>query len=356
MTSRCRSSSATRTLSRLRMKSYGTSSSFRQPDRSKRRWVRIASSIGLAKPVSKNGVEVGVAAAPSRSPAPSTSSAEWTRTTPSVSVPVLSEQSTFMLPKFSIEARRLTITFACRHALGAVGQVDADDRRQQLRRQADGQRQREEEGLEDRAVEVDVDREDGDDQHQRDLHQEVAEAPDAAFELGLRRPEPAAARRPCRTRSPSRCGRRRPWRVPLTTCVPMKSVLVRWPSGVVRRGSVAGCLRDRIGLAGQGRFVDEQVLRLQDQAVAGRCSAGGQDDDVARARSPRPGSPSRAPSRSAVGLRLHDGEQLLDRVGRPALLPESEQAAGQDDRQDDRGVDRVVQEEGQPGGEAGGSG
>ena len=50
------------------------------------------------------------------------------------------------------------------------------------------------------------------------------------------------------------------------------------------------------------------------------------------------------------GLRLHDREQLLDRAGRPSLLPEAEQAAREDDRQDDRGVDRVVEEEGQPGG------
>ena len=71
---------------------------------------------------------------------------------PSVRVPVLSEQSTFMLPKFSIEASRLTITFCRGHALGAVGQVDADDRRQQLRRQPDGQRQREQEGVQHRAV------------------------------------------------------------------------------------------------------------------------------------------------------------------------------------------------------------
>ena len=43
---------------------------------------------------------------------PSTSRAECKRTTPSVSVPVLSEQRTFMLPKFSIEASLLTITFS----------------------------------------------------------------------------------------------------------------------------------------------------------------------------------------------------------------------------------------------------
>jgi hypothetical protein len=51
------------------------------------------------------------------------------------------------------------------------------------------------------------------------------------------------------------------------------------------------------------------------------------------------------------GVRLHDGEQLLERVGRPALLPEPEQAARQDDRQDDRGVDRIAEKEGQACGE-----
>jgi predicted RNA-binding protein len=67
-------------------------------------------------------------------------------------VPVLSEHSTFMLPKFSIDARRLTMTFFARPCARAVGEVDADDRRQQLRREPDRQRQREEEGLEHRAV------------------------------------------------------------------------------------------------------------------------------------------------------------------------------------------------------------
>ncbi len=37
--------------------------------------------------------------------------AEWTRTMPSVMVPVLSEQSTFMLPKFSMADSCLTMTF-----------------------------------------------------------------------------------------------------------------------------------------------------------------------------------------------------------------------------------------------------
>jgi len=42
---------------------------------------------------------------------PVISQAAFSRTSPSVSVPVLSEQKTVMLPKFSIEDNRFTITF-----------------------------------------------------------------------------------------------------------------------------------------------------------------------------------------------------------------------------------------------------
>ena len=66
-----------------------------------------------------------------------------------------------MLPKFSIAASRLTITFCLRHAFGAVGEVDTDDRRQQLRGQTNRERQGKEEGIQDRTVQVDVDGEDG---------------------------------------------------------------------------------------------------------------------------------------------------------------------------------------------------
>jgi len=43
---------------------------------------------------------------------PSISTAASRRTSPTVSVPVLSEQSTSMLPKFSIAASRFTMTLA----------------------------------------------------------------------------------------------------------------------------------------------------------------------------------------------------------------------------------------------------
>ena len=94
-----------------------------------------------------------------------------------------------MLPKFSIEASRLTITFCFRHPLGAVGKVDADDRRQQLRRQPDRQRQGKKEGFQDRTPEEDVDGEDDHHQDERHLHQEIAESPNAALEFRFLGPQ-----------------------------------------------------------------------------------------------------------------------------------------------------------------------
>ncbi len=46
---------------------------------------------------------------------------------PSVRVPVLSEQMIFMLPKFSIEASRFTITFFCSHLFGTMCKVNTDN-------------------------------------------------------------------------------------------------------------------------------------------------------------------------------------------------------------------------------------
>ena len=129
------------------------------------------------------------------------------------------------------------------HALGAVGQVDADDRRQQLRSQPDRQRQGEEEGVEHRPVQVDVDGEDDDHEHQRHLHQEVAEPPHAVLELGLGRPEPEPLGDLAELRCPSRCGR------PAACAAAAHHVRAheervgpRWPSGV-SAGSVPGSSR-----------------------------------------------------------------------------------------------------------------
>ena len=64
-----------------------------------------------------------------------------------------------------------------------MSQVDADNRGQQLRRQANRQRQGKEKGLQDRTRQIDVDRKDRDYQHQRHLDQEIAELPYTVFKI-----------------------------------------------------------------------------------------------------------------------------------------------------------------------------
>jgi len=58
-----------------------------------------------------------------------------------------------------------------RHSLSAVGEIDADDGRQQLRRQADGQRHGKQKGLKDRALQVHIDGKNREHQQQRDFQQ-----------------------------------------------------------------------------------------------------------------------------------------------------------------------------------------
>ena len=74
-----------------------------------------------------------------------------------------------------------------RHTGRPASQVDHYDGRQKLRRQTDGQRQREHQRFQHRPLEVDVHREDPQHQQQRQLHQQVAEAAQAVLEVGLRR-------------------------------------------------------------------------------------------------------------------------------------------------------------------------
>ena len=50
-------------------------------------------------------------------------------------------------------------------------------------------------------------------------------------------------------------------------------------------------------------------------------------------------------------LGLDEGEQFLQGIGRPPLLPEAEQPASQDDGEDDEGVGGLPQEKRKAGGE-----
>ena len=70
-----------------------------------------------------------------------------------------------------------------------MGQVDADDRRQQLRREPNRERQGKQKGVQNRARQVDVDSEDSDHQHQRHFHEEIAESPYTMFKVRFLRPK-----------------------------------------------------------------------------------------------------------------------------------------------------------------------
>ena len=220
------------------------------------------------------------------------------------------------------------------HAACPVGQVDADDGRKQLRGQPDGDRHREEERFQDRPVQGDVDGEDGQDQQQGHLQQQVAEAADAALELGLRRPEPERPGDPAEFGIPARANDQEPCRA--ADDAGSQEEAVRTPAERSVRRHHPDRLLDGEGLAGQGRLGDEQVLLLQDAAVAGDDVAGVQEHDV-----PRHDLLGRDLDGPAVAqdarLGLDEGEQFLHGVGRPPLLPEAEQSAGQDDGEDDAG-------------------
>jgi hypothetical protein len=68
---------------------------------------------------------------------------------------------------------------------GAFGQVHADDRGQQLRRQPNSQRQREQKRIQHRFLQIHIQREDRGQEEQRHLHQEVSETAQPALEFGL---------------------------------------------------------------------------------------------------------------------------------------------------------------------------
>ena len=87
-----------------------------------------------------------------------------------------------MLPKFSMALSLRTMTPLC-HRLRAFGQVDADDRRQQLWGHANSQGDREEQRIQDRLVQEDIDRKDHQHHHQHHLSQHHGQMAHAALEL-----------------------------------------------------------------------------------------------------------------------------------------------------------------------------
>ena len=137
-------------------------------------------------------------------------------------------------------------------------QVDADDGRQELRREAHCQGQGEEKGIHYRAGQVDVDGEDGDHQEQRHFQEQIAKMLHTQLELGLGRlifsrceTAPNSVSFPVWTT--------RAVAVPLTTLVPKKRLLLR-PDSSVSSGSTPGSLFRGKGLACERCLIDKEIL------------------------------------------------------------------------------------------------
>ena len=81
-----------------------------------------------------------------------------------------------MLPKFSIEASRLTITFPCAIRLAPWARLILMIAGNSCGVSPTASAKRKEERVQDRTRQIDIDGKDGDHQHQRHFHQEIAES------------------------------------------------------------------------------------------------------------------------------------------------------------------------------------
>ena len=137
--------------------------------------------------------------------------------------------------------------------------------------------------------------------------------------------------------------------MPLRTEAPRKTALVRSAIGASGRND-PGPLLDREGLAGHARLADEEVRRLDHEAVGRDQVAGREQDEVA--------GHDRADRHRLLHAVAHHAArqreallQFLDRRGRPVFLEEAEQRAAEDDRQDDGGVHPLLEHQRDRGGE-----
>ncbi len=181
---------------------------------------------------------------------------------------------------------------------------------------------------------------------QRHLHQEEAEAPHAAFEFGYRRAQ-HQPRGDLAELGPGAGADDQGPGAAADHVGPHKQGIDPLVEGGVRRQH-GYRLFGGIGLAGQGRFIHEELVRGQDEAIARDHIPGGQDDDI-------PGNDllhrdfrllSVAPHR---GLDLHHRQELRQGIGRAPLLPKPQQAADHHNKADDDGIGPVGQKIGKDG-------
>ncbi len=233
------------------------------------------------------------------------------------------------------------------HPPCAMGEVDGDDRGEKLWGQPHGECHGEEEGLHDGPSEVDVEAEDDKDDEKGDLHEQKAEAAHTGLEVRLGRsdlePLRNAAEFGCKPRVHDEgAGRAAHHMGPHE-----EGIGPRGKRDVGREDPFH--LVDGECLARECRLVDEEILRREDQAVAGNGVAGPQQRDIAR-HNLLQGNLRLGPVAKHRGLDLDDLDELLHGIGGSPLLPEAQEAADPDDDEDDDGIRKIAEENGKDGG------
>ena len=224
-------------------------------------------------------------------------------------------------------------------AAGAGGQADGHDRRQQLRRQPDGDREREQRRLEHRAAERDVDQEDRARQHRGDGREQTREGLQPLLERGL--PLPLAQPQRDRAERRLRAGANDE---AAPVAAPHERPHERAGREIERRlaGRLRiGRLRGRLRLSRQHRLVALELVRRQHPQVGGHDVADAQMHDVARNDL---GDVDLG--RLAVALderQVPDlGVQRLDRLLRPVLVHEAQPDAHRHDPADDQRLGEIA--------------
>ena len=185
-----------------------------------------------------------------------------------------------------------------------------------------------------------VDAKHHDHQHQRELHEQVAEPPDTPLKIGFGRGGVDALGNVPQLREQARVDNDRP-ATATHHAGPHKERVA--PFG--QRRSYRQHPRlfiDGEGFAGQRGFVDKQLVGRQQVTVGG--------DQIARPQLEHVAGYKLLVGQVDFGtipeyrrFGHHNGQQVLHGIGRATLLPEAQQPAHQNDEQDDGPVGHVVQ-------------
>ena len=143
-----------------------------------------------------------------------------------------------------------------------------------------------------------VDRQDDDHHHQHDLREQVAEAMDAALELGLRRAQAQPLGDLAKDRGLAGLDDQDPGGAAAHAGAHEDAVGALGQAGLGRHNPRP--LLHREGLAGEHGLVDEEVIRRQHDAIGRDQAAGGEQHHIARARSCSDGSVLGLPSRRTL--------------------------------------------------------